>query len=93
MTPAGRPQPDTLSLKTLCDLPIGARGIVRRLQGGRGFSSRVAALGFTIGAEVMIVKNYGHGPIIAAVRQTQVALGRGEADQIQVEAAQGVSGD
>jgi ferrous iron transport protein A len=66
---------------------------VRRLQGGKGFSLRIAALGFTIGAEVMIVKNYGHGPIIAAIRQTQVALGRGEADKIQVEATEGASGD
>lgn len=93
MPPTGQPQPAIPSLKTLCDLPVGARGIVRRLQGGRGFSARVAALGFTIGAEVLIVKNYGHGPIIAAVRQTQVALGRGEADKIQVEAAQGAAGD
>lgn len=93
MLSAGQPQAPSSSLKTLCDLPVGARAIVRRLQGGRGFSARVAALGFTIGAEVIIVKNYGHGPIIAAVRQTQVALGRGEADKIQVEASQGASGD
>lgn len=80
-------------MKTLCDLPVGAHGIVRRLQGGRGFSARLAALGFTLGADVVIVKNYGRGPIIAAVRQTQVALGRGEARRIQVEASQGASGE
>jgi len=42
-------------------------------------------LGFTAGAEVAVVQNYGRGPIIVAVRDTRVALGRGEAAKIQVE--------
>lgn len=77
----------------LCELPAGARGIIRQLHGGRGFIARVAALGFTIGAEVVIVRNFGLGPIIAAVRDTQVALGRFEACKIQVEPVQNASGE
>lgn len=84
---------DSTPLRALCDLPVGACGIVRQLQGGRHFCARIAALGFTFGAEVVIVKNYGRGPIIAAVRDTQVALGRFEACKIHVEAAQGASGE
>ena len=84
---------DSTPLRALCDLPVGARGIVRQLHGGRNFCARIAALGFTCGAEVAIVKNYGHGPIIAAVRDTQVALGRFEACKIHVEAVQGASGE
>lgn len=85
--------PDSTSLKTLCDLPVGAHCVICQIHGGRCFSARIAALGFTIGAEVVIVKNYGRGPIIAAVRDTQVALGRFEACKIQVETPQGASGE
>ncbi|HUV90063.1 MAG TPA: FeoA family protein [Anaerolineae bacterium] len=69
----------------MCDLPVGARGVVRGLCGGREFIGRVAVLGFTVGAKVTAIQNYGRGPIIVAVRDTRVALGRGEAAKIQVE--------
>jgi ferrous iron transport protein A len=74
-----------VSPKTLSDLPVGARGVVRGLCGGKGFIGRVAVLGFTVGAEVTAIQNYGRGPVIVAVRDTRVALGRGEAAKIQVE--------
>jgi ferrous iron transport protein A len=72
-------------LKALGDLPVGARGVVRGLHGGREFIGRVAVLGFTAGAEVTVIQNYGRGPVIVAVRDTRVALGRGEAAKVQVE--------
>jgi ferrous iron transport protein A len=75
--------PDTLA--ALGDLPSGARGIVRCLRGGQEFTSRVSALGLTIGAEAVIVRNYGRGPIIVLARDTRVALGRGEAAKVLVE--------
>jgi Fe2+ transport system protein FeoA len=71
--------------KTLSDLPVGTHGVVRGLCGGREFVGRVAVLGFTVGAKVTAIQNYGRGPIIVAVRDTRVALGRGEAAKIQVE--------
>ena len=74
-----------VSLKTLSDLPVGTHGVVYGLCGGREFTGRVAVLGFTVGAEVAVVQNYGRGPVIVAVRDTRVALGRGEAAKIQVE--------
>ena len=82
--PISETQPPTL-WKALGDLPAGTRSVVRQLRGGREFTGRVATLGFTIGAEIMIVENYGQGPIIAMVRDTRVALGRGESAKIQVE--------
>ncbi len=75
----------TTTLESLGDLPTGTRGVVRQLRGGREFAGRVATLGFTIGAEITVVENYGQGPIIVAVRDTRVALGRGESAKIQVE--------
>ena len=70
---------------SLSVLSPGKVGVVHQLDGGRGFVSRLAALGFTIGAEVTMVQNFGHGPIIVLVRDTRVALGRGEATKILVK--------
>lgn len=69
----------------LSGLAAGQNGVIRELRGGREFSRRVVALGFTLGAEVAVVQNYGRGPMIVSVREGQVALGRGEASKIVVE--------
>lgn len=65
-------------------LAPGEVGVVRQLAGGRGFMSRLAALGFTLGVEVTMVQNFGRGPLIVLVRDTRVALGRGEAAKVLV---------
>jgi ferrous iron transport protein A len=54
-------------------------------RGGRHFLSRLAALGFTPGARLRVMQNFGHSPIIVNLRDTRVALGRGEATKILVE--------
>jgi len=69
---------------TLSVLAPGEVGVVRQLAGGRGFMSRLAALGFTLGVEVTMVQNFGRGPLIVLVRDTRVALGRGEAAKVLV---------
>lgn len=66
-------------------LPAGEVGVVRQLAGGQGFRSRLATLGFTPGVEVNMVQNFGRGPLIVLVRDTRVALGRGEAAKVLVE--------
>jgi ferrous iron transport protein A len=75
----------TDKIKTLSALPAGALGTVHALDGGRGFGSRMANLGFTTGAEVSVVQNYGHGPMIVSLRGTLVALGRAEAEKVFIE--------
>jgi ferrous iron transport protein A len=55
------------------------------MAGGHQFLSRLASLGFTPGAQLEVLQNYGHGPIIVRLRDTRVALGRGEAEKILVE--------
>ena len=69
---------------SLSALAPGEVGVVRQLAGGRGFISRLATLGFTLGIEVNMVQNFGHGPLIVLVRDTRVALGRGEAMKVLV---------
>lgn len=65
-------------------LDAGERGVVVELKGGRGLLGRMASLGFTPGAEVTVVQNFGRGPLIARVRDVRIALGRGEAGRIYV---------
>jgi len=69
----------------LSALPPHQRGIITDLIGGHGLLSRMTALGFTPGARVTMVQNFGHGPLIVLVRDTRVALGRGEASKIRVQ--------
>ena len=69
---------------TLGAVPPGGQAVVKSLEGGHDFCARVANLGFTTGAEVGMVQNYGHGPILVSVRGTLVALGRGEAERVRV---------
>jgi Fe2+ transport system protein FeoA len=65
-------------------LRSGEGGIVQSLTGGRGLLGRMAALGFTPGVRLTMMQNFGHGPIIVRVRDTRVALGRGEAGKVLV---------
>jgi len=57
---------------------------IEQMTGGHQFLSRLASLGFTPGARLKVLQNYGHGPLIVSVRDTRVALGRGEAEKILV---------
>jgi len=41
-------------------------------------------MGFTPGIEVILLQNIGRGLLIARVRETRLALGRGEAEKILV---------
>jgi len=68
----------------LSALHSGEQGVVVELTGGRGLLCRMASLGFTPGAEVTILQNFGRGPLITRVRDAHIALGRGEASKIHV---------
>jgi Fur family transcriptional regulator, ferric uptake regulator len=69
----------------LGSVPSGASVRIRALSGGHTFRSRLACLGFTPGADLRMLQNSGHGPVLVALRDTRVALGRGEASQVLVE--------
>ena len=65
-------------------LAKGEHAYLDTLPGGRAISNRLVSLGFTPGVELGMLQNYGHGPLIVALRGTRVALGRGEAGKILV---------
>ena len=74
---------------TLSNLAPGEVGVVRELAGGAGFMSRLATLGFTPGAKLTMVQNFGRGPLIVSIRSTHIALGRGEAAKVCVTRGEG----
>jgi Fe2+ transport system protein FeoA len=69
----------------LSELKTGQTAVIQDLQGGYSFRSRLAALGFTPGVEITMVQNLGHGPMIVTLRDTRIALGRGEAEKILIQ--------
>ncbi len=70
---------------TLDVLPPGRRAVVASVPEGVGIRRRLAGMGLTVGTEVQSVISRGRGPIVVAVRQTRLALGRGVAHHIGVE--------
>ena len=73
------------ALSTLDHLSVGATAVVRELDGGNEFSGRLAAMGLVLGAALQVMQNSGKGPMLVLVRDTRLALGRGEAQRILVE--------
>lgn len=69
----------------LSGMKSGKTGVVSHLEGDKDFMNRVASLGFTIGALVTVLQNHGQGPMIVSMLGAHIALGRKEADLIQVQ--------
>lgn len=68
----------------LSDLQRNQVGEVSNLTSRHRSLARFLALGFTPGSRVRMIQNAGFGPVVVLVRDTHVALGRGEAQGIQV---------
>ena len=76
----------TKKVKTPLDqLPPGAYAEVCELGGGKTFANRLASMGLSVGSRLKVLQNSGHGPLLILVRNTRIALGRGEAMKILAE--------
>lgn len=78
------PSEAELGLMRLSALETGETGLVYDMVAGHSLVSRLSALGFTPDAQVTMVQNFGHGPVIVSIRDTRIALGRGEAGKVRV---------
>lgn len=70
---------------SLVKLPTGTRAVVRALRGGQELMSRLTAMGLVAGVPIEVLQNRGRGPLLVQVRDTRIALGRGEAAKILVD--------
>lgn len=82
-----RPVPAQKTTEVEEDIPLiklatGQSGCIKSYSGRRGMLGRCLSLGFTPGSPVKMVENYGRGPVLVRVHDTQVALGRGLAEKI-----------
>ncbi len=68
----------------LTALQPGEAGVVAGFAGGSRLGARLAGLGFAPGARIKVVQARSHGPLIVLLRDTRVALGAGEANQVLV---------
>lgn len=74
---------------SLSAVPSGEWVQIQEMQGRHHFLSRMTSLGFTPGARLRVIQNFGRGPLIVTLRDTRVALGRGEATKILVRQISG----
>jgi ferrous iron transport protein A len=63
----------------------GNSGKVCGFRGGRSMASRLAELGIFPGTPLRMVINLRNGPVLVEVRGSRYSLGRGLAEQVQVE--------
>jgi len=77
------------SYVSLAELAPGAQVIVRKVGGGKTLASRLAAMGLLVGSRLDILQNPQHGPMLIRVRDTRIALGRGEATKVLAEEVSG----
>ncbi len=76
---------DPLPTVPLAELKAGTHAVVRAFRGGRELVNRLTALGLIAGVSLEVLQNYGRGPLLVLVRDTRIALGRGEALKVLVE--------
>ena len=55
------------------------------LDGGAGMQGRLLALGLVKGAQIRIIANEGRGPLLVALGESRMTIGRGMAGKIVVQ--------
>ncbi|HOJ92081.1 MAG TPA: FeoA family protein [Dictyoglomaceae bacterium] len=71
-------------IKSLIDLKKGEKGKITSIKGGESKLLRLAELGVNPGEEILVSQK-SMGPIIIKVKDTNIALGEGLAENIYVE--------
>lgn len=80
---------ETVNEKVSLDqMRSGSWVIIQSIDGDKKFVRRAAGRGFTPEAALLVIQNFGIGPLIVFLCDTQVALGRGEAKKIIVRRRQ-----
>ena len=72
-------------MQVLSEFQKGVEIKIKSIDCGKNFKRRLIELGLFVGAEVQIIKNDKFGPLIIKIFDSQIALGRGEAEKIYGE--------
>jgi Fe2+ transport system protein FeoA len=73
-------------MSSLALLPAGESGMVAALPESRGLARRLISLGLAPGAEVHMLQNRGRGAVILEVHGARLALGRNQAERVEIRA-------
>ncbi len=71
-------------MSSLALLPAGSSAVVSALPEARGLARRLISMGLVPGAEVHMLQNRGRGPVIVEVYGARLALGRGQAERVEI---------
>ena len=69
----------------LCDVATGLSARIASVSGDDRIVSRVTAIGLTEGCAVEVLQNVKNRPVLVHVRDSDVALDRGDCMRIEVE--------
>lgn len=72
-------------LLPLALLPAGEQALVKEIAGGCTLQQRLAAMGLVRGLTVRVVQNDFSGPLVVALGEGRLAIGRGMGQKILVE--------
>ncbi len=70
-------------MSLLSDLEEGQSAVVRRIDGGREFTQRMAEMGIASGTPLRVVR--GGGPMVIEVRGHRLVIGHGMVGRIHVQ--------
>ncbi|MDW7738496.1 MAG: FeoA family protein [Bacillota bacterium] len=70
----------------LIDMKPGQNGVIHEIQGGPGFTEKLAKIGLRKGKKIRKISSiFRHGPVTVSIDNFQVAIGYGKAIRIIVE--------
>ena len=72
------------SVMSLLHLRVGMKGVIARIDGGRGACKRLNELGLIPGTQIEMVNNIHNGPVMIKVKGSKLAIGRGLAKKVLI---------
>lgn len=72
-------------MKPLGFLAAGEAGVIKEVAGGIGIREKLRGMGMTRGTALRMIQNNACGPVIVALGEARLALGRGMAQKVLVE--------
>ncbi len=73
-----------MGLRPLSFLNPGDEAVVVEIRGGRGLQRRLSSMGLAPGKKVRVVSSSPCGPVLLAVGDTRLAMGRGQTHAVIV---------
>ena len=71
-------------LVNLGKLRKGTKAAVVSLEGGKAFQERISGMGLNPGCQIKVLSSGLAGPVLIAVGETRIALGKGMLEKIMV---------